>query len=419
MLLEIHPWIPSSPASSPSNLPTIHPESLATILLLRSHLDPSTSRLQIRYSRSLNHPSPTLHHANQQLTSLRSITTCLHTLSPSTLLQRPDANLSATDAALGLVHVAHLQLHLAPLLDMALYADWTNWACVVRPVLAQAVGGAARYVDVPRKRGRVLTRVGERRAGLVEGEDGGGEREGEGQVGRGELLKGLQRAGRGRLGRRIKEEEEAGERRKVLGEMVLEALEPLHKMLLEKGQLQEEQGEGEKSTGPLSTLECVATGYLAVIMGLALPNSWLRDEVRKSFPKLDAWHTKLLHRAICACNSPSQCTAQITVEAAPTQSILQNLQAFGTACVPDAARAWFEGEEMRDEKYPGMDGRLVRGGGLAAGLSVVVLGWLLVAGRVGVPAWVKMGVTRRGGEMLFGRRSLAGMGEAGKLLAAL
>ncbi|KAF5518759.1 Metaxin-like protein [Colletotrichum aenigma] len=279
--LELHVWGPAF------GLPSVDAECLAAIAYLHTALPSSEWRLVPSNDPAVDTSNrlPALHANGVWVTGYASIVSHLRTTHSLDL----DSRLTPSERADALALAAHVDVHLAPLLDAYLYADHDNWAAVTRPALSQILGFPLSWT-VP-----VLFRQGAeaRSAHLGFGslgeddddadEDGGIKAGSSGQGTLDRAMKHLPVSGQ----KGVMEEMRARTARGIrLHAVTVDALAPL----------EEQRAKGEPTKGGKmhffggdapTSLDCLVFGHLVLVQAVAAPEAWLLSIFAKKFPHLN------------------------------------------------------------------------------------------------------------------------------------
>ncbi|KAF4809816.1 Metaxin-like protein [Colletotrichum tropicale] len=279
--LELHVWGPAF------GLPSVDAECLAAIAYLHTALPSSEWRLVPSNDPAVDTSNrlPALHANGVWVTGYASIVSHLRTTHSLDL----DSRLTPSERADAIALAAHVDAHLAPLLDAYLYADHDNWAAVTRPALSQILGFPLSWT-VP-----VLLRQGAeaRSAHLGFGtlgeddddadEDGGIKAGSSGQGTLDRAMKHLPVSGQ----KSVMEEMRARTARGIrLHAVTVDALAPL----------EEQRAKGERTKGEKmrffggdapTSLDCLVFGHLVLVQAVAAPEAWLLSIFAKKFPHLN------------------------------------------------------------------------------------------------------------------------------------
>ncbi|KAB5578443.1 Tom37 C-terminal domain-containing protein [Coniochaeta sp. 2T2.1] len=278
MVLELHVWGPAF------GLPSLDPECLATIAFFTQALDRSEWTI-VRSSPSAvpTRRLPTLHNplTSTWTSSLPSIISHLHLHPPSTF-HSPDLPLSPSALAKSTAYVSHLSTSAAPLLSLSLYASTANWTSATRPAYSAALPFPLGWTEVSAVRRSWLALADATGVDLLDAEDADrptqAKEEGE-EMG---LPKDVKLPPK-RKGVRdlLTPEQKARIRLQNLVRQTMAVLQDLKGG--KKWFLTTEEGGGP------TTLDCVAFGYLALMICPDLPRPWLRDAIVKDYPGLQAF----------------------------------------------------------------------------------------------------------------------------------
>jgi sorting and assembly machinery component 37 len=337
--------------------------------------------------------------------SFPSIITHLSRNPPPTF-HSPDAHLTPFLRAKSTAYAAHLAASAAPLLSLSLYASTANWTAAVRPAYSSALPFPLGWTEVSPLRRSWLALADATGIDLLDAEDA--ERPpqpaDDGAVGAG-VPKDLRLPSSRNKGIRdlLTPEQKARIR---LHAMVDRAMDVLQDLKGEGGNQKWLLTDGEGEGGPTS-LDCLAFGYLALMVYPDLPRPWLRDRIVDKYPGLQGFVNDM--------------TAVCFGDGLPTTSTEAEK---GHGFVSVAGR--FVDGALRNVPGLGEEWRRWRDVGLGFGDVVALAGGSMVA-AVLVAAYV---LHRRGMTLLpilgapvhrweAPRRGLAGFGAAGALFGGL
>ncbi|KAI8202074.1 hypothetical protein K4K48_002886 [Colletotrichum sp. SAR 10_66] len=279
--LELHVWGPAF------GLPSVDAECLAAIAYLHTALPSSEWRLVPSNDPAVDTSNrlPALHANGVWVTGYASIVSHLRTTHSLDL----DSRLTPSERADALALAAHVDAHLAPLLDAYLYADHDNWAAVTRPALSQILGFPLSWT-VP-----VLLRQGAeaRSAHLGFGSLGEDDDDADEDV---SIKAGS--SGQGTLDRAMKHLPVSGQK-SVMEEMRARTARGirLHAVTVDAlAPLEEQRAKGEPTKGEKkrffggdapTSLDCLVFGHLVLVQAVAAPEAWLLSIFAKKFPHLN------------------------------------------------------------------------------------------------------------------------------------
>ncbi|KAF3802875.1 Metaxin-like protein [Colletotrichum gloeosporioides] len=285
--LELHVWGPAF------GLPSVDAECLAAIAYLHTALPSSEWRLvpsndpAVDTSKANGRPLdrlPALHANGVWVTGYASIVSHLRTTHSLDL----DSRLTPSERADALALAAHVDAHLAPLLDAYLYADHDNWAAVTRPALSQILGFPLSWT-VP-----VLLRQGAEARSAHLGFGSLGEDDDDDAAADGDV-----KAGQGTLDRAMKHLPVSGQK-SVMEEMRARTARGirLHAVTVDAlAPLEEQRAKGERTRGEKmrffggdapTSLDCLVFGHLVLVQAAAAaPEAWLLSIFAKKFPHLN------------------------------------------------------------------------------------------------------------------------------------
>ncbi|EQB56662.1 hypothetical protein CGLO_03312 [Colletotrichum gloeosporioides Cg-14] len=278
--LELHVWGPAF------GLPSVDAECLAAIAYLHTALPSSEWRLVPSNDPAVDTSNrlPALHANGVWVTGYASIVSHLRTTHSLDL----DSRLTPSERADALALAAHVDAHLAPLLDAYLYADHDNWAAVTRPALSQILGFPLSWT-VP-----VLLRQGAEARSAHLGFGSLGEDDDDDAAADGDV-----KAGQGTLDRAMKHLPVSGQK-SVMEEMRARTARGirLHAVTVDAlAPLEEQRAKGERTRGEKmrsfggdapTSLDCLVFGHLVLVQAAAAaPEAWLLSIFAKKFPHLN------------------------------------------------------------------------------------------------------------------------------------
>ncbi|KAB5549887.1 hypothetical protein GE09DRAFT_1060288 [Coniochaeta sp. 2T2.1] len=284
MVLELHVWGPAF------GLPSLDPECLAAIAYFTQALDRSEWTI-VRSSPSAvpTRRLPTLHNplTSTWAPSLPSIIFHLHHHPPPTF-RSPDLPLSPTALAKSTAYISHLSTSAAPLLSLSLYASTANWTSATRPAYSASLPFPLGWTEVSAVRRSWLALADATGVDLLDAEDAdrptqAKEEEGEATGLPKDVKLPPKRKGVKDL---LTPEQKARIR---LQNMVRQTMVVLHDLKTNGGKGEEKKWFlTEEGEGP-TTLDCVAFGYLALMICPDLPRPWLRDAIVEDYPGLQTF----------------------------------------------------------------------------------------------------------------------------------
>ncbi|PNY28698.1 Metaxin-like protein [Tolypocladium capitatum] len=277
-MLHLHVW------GSAFGLPSIDAECLAIITFLHHAALTSTWRLIPSSDPSIS-PSrllPALHHDGVWTSGYHQI---VGYLTSKSLCRNLDADLDADQQADSVAYGAFLSAHAAPLIDLSLYISSANWAATTRPAYSSLLAFPLTWTVPPLIRAEAIKRV--EHLGLAELDT-------DFDPNRGLHLS----AGRDALPETFRRHlPSAGTKKMVRDEMtpeqavairlfgLVEDCLPVLGALIGEGKSDEKQPRFFAGT-PVSSLDCLAYGYLALMLKPSVPRSFLRDWLQSETPRL-------------------------------------------------------------------------------------------------------------------------------------
>ncbi|KAM0353482.1 hypothetical protein ACHAPU_001493 [Fusarium lateritium] len=275
-MLDLHVW------GSAFGLPSIDPECLAVITYLHSSLPVSDWRLIPSNDPSVS-PSnslPALCHEGVWISGFAPI---VKYLTSKSLADDLDTDLTTIQGADRVAYAAFLSAHAAPLLDLSLYVSAANWSATTRPAFSTLLPFPLTWTVPPLLRAAAVKRV--EHLGFADMDT---DFDPNGSLhlssGRDALPETFRRHIPARTKKTIHEEmtpEQAALIR--LYGITEDCLSVLNDYLDEEF---EENEHGFFEGTELSTLDCLAFGYLALMRDAPVPRSFLKDWLIKKAPRL-------------------------------------------------------------------------------------------------------------------------------------
>lgn len=270
---------PSSPTSSTPSPPRSGASSPAAIP--PSHLQ-VYCRIQIALQLSNRHADllPALHHDGVWTSGYGAIVSYL---SSKSLARDLDASLTAEEKADTVAYSAYLAAHVAPLLDLSLYASAANWAATTRPAYSTLLPFPLTWTVPPLLRAEALKRV--EHLGMAELDsdfDPSGT---------------FHLSGRDSLPETFRRHIPVNTRKTVREEMTPEQLIAIRLCALTEDCLSVVNGlmlsgEGQEmrlrffDSAPISSFDCLAFGYLALMKEAPVPRAFLKECLEETTPLL-------------------------------------------------------------------------------------------------------------------------------------
>lgn len=368
-MLDLHVW------GAAFGLPSIDPECLALITFLR-HAAPSSAWRLIPSNDPSISPSRTYSSAasvspltrprlcrvaDPSLTAAADLLPALHHdgvwtsgyhqvvdyLTSKSLCRNLDAGLDAGQQADSVAYSAYLSAHAAPLIDLSLYVSAANWAATTRPAYSTLLAFPLTWTVPPLVRAEAIKRV--EHLGLAEldtdFDPNGGLHL---SAGRDALPEAFRRhLPAARTKKTVREEmtpEQAVAIRLFgLAEDCLSVLDAL----MGEGKSDEKQPRFFAGT-PVSSLDCLAYGYLALMLKPPVPRSFLRDWLQTETPRLSNFVDDLMPGPLTWA-TPEQATV-IGSSARVADSIIRNAPSLGTHYANEMRRRAEDGVKGLDQR---------------------------------------------------------------------
>ncbi|OBS26755.1 hypothetical protein FPOA_00697 [Fusarium poae] len=286
-MLELHVW------GSAFGLPSIDPECLAVITYLHSSNPASAWRLIPSNDPSVS-PSntlPALHHEGVWISGFVPI---VQYLTDKSLSDNLDAKLTSLEHADRVAYAAFLSAHAAPLLDLSLYVSAANWSATTRPAFSTLLPFPLTWTIPPLLRAEAVKRV--EHLGFAEMDtdfdpNGGLHL----SSGRDALPETFRRHIPARTKKTVHEEMTPEQAVLIRLYGITEDCLSVVDDFLEYGS--EEEAYAFFEGTELSSLDCLAFGYLALMRDAPVPRSFLKDWLMKKTPRLYKFvdHVKIRH----------------------------------------------------------------------------------------------------------------------------
>ena len=279
-------------------------------------------------------------------------------LTSKSLVEDLDADLTKAQKADITAYSAYLNIHASALLDLSLYVSAANWSATTRPAYSQLLSFPLTWTVPPLIRADAIERV--QHLGLAELDSdfdpNGGLHL---TAGRDALPETFRRhLPGGRLKKTVRDEmtpEQAVAIRLFgLTEDCLSTLEELLVMDAKRPRF--------FSDAPLSSLDCLAFGYLALMLKAPVPRSFIKDWIQDKAPLLATFVTDMLSTCTPASDASVWATTPqkgiVTATGHVLDSVIRNMPSLGEH---------YAGEMRRraEEKTTGLDQRALT---LAAGI---------------------------------------------------
>lgn len=227
---------------------------------------------------------PALSHDGVWTSGFRQIVTYL---TSNSLCRDLDDGLSSSQKADSLAYSAFLSAHAAPLLDLSLYVSSANWAATTRPAYSKLLPFPLTWTVPPLIRHEAIKRVGHLALGDLDADfDPNG---------------GLHLStGRDSLPETFRRHLPMGTKKTVREEMTPEQAAAIRLFGLTEDCLSVLDGLlSAEANGPyllrpsVSSLDCLAFGYLAIMRDAPVPRSFLRDWMNQKAPRLSEYVDKM------------------------------------------------------------------------------------------------------------------------------
>ncbi|KAF4451208.1 tom37 protein [Fusarium austroafricanum] len=343
-MLDLHVW------GSAFGLPSIDPECLAIITYLHSSLPVSAWRLIPSNDPSIS-PSntlPALHHGVVWISGFAPI---VEYLGDKSIGDDLDAGLTDIQQADRVAYAAFLSAHAAPLLDLSLYVSAANWAATTRPAFSHLLPFPLTWTVPPLLRAEAVKRV--EHLGFADMDT---DFDPNGSLhlssGRDALPETFRRHIPARTKKKIHEEmtPEQAVLIRLYG-FTEDCLSVLNDYL-------KEGSEGKahcffKGT-ELSSLDCLAFGYLALMRDSPVPRSFLKDWLIEKTPRLSKFVDNVKIRCLNKSNPLPWVEANnnttLSIGSRTLDSILHNVPGLGDEYATEVRRRAEEGITSIDSR---------------------------------------------------------------------
>ncbi|RBR23464.1 uncharacterized protein FIESC28_03646 [Fusarium coffeatum] len=322
-MMDLHVW------GSAFGLPSIDPECLAIITYLHSSSPASDWRLIPSNDPSVS-PSntlPALHHEGVWVSGFAPI---VQYLTDKSLGDNLDAGLTPLQQADRVAYTAFLSAHAAPLLDLSLYVSAANWSATTRPAYSTLLSFPLTWTVPPLLRAEAVKRV--EHLGFADIDT---DFDPNGSLhlssGRDALPETFRRHIPARTKKTIHEEMTPEQAVLIRLYGITEDCLSVMDDLLKDGS--DEKAYGFFKGTELSSLDCLAFGYLALMRDAPVPRSFLKDWIMKKAPRLSKFVDDIKTRHLQE-SSPlpwvesSQNTA-LRIGSRTLDSILHNVPGLG------------------------------------------------------------------------------------------
>ncbi|KAM4058531.1 outer mitochondrial membrane transport complex protein [Hirsutella rhossiliensis] len=319
-MLNLHVW------GAAFGLPSIDAECLATIAHLYHAAPPSTWCLTPSSDPSVSpsHHLPALYHDGVWTSGYRQI---VDYLTSNSLCRNLDESLDARQQADSVAYSAYLSVHAAPLVDLSLYVSAANWSAATRPAYSALLPFPLTWTVPPLIRAEAIKRA--EHLGLAELDTDFDPSAGlHLSAGRDALPETFRRHLPVTTKKTVREEmtpEQAAAIR--LHGLVGDCLSDVGAFMVDH----EKQGDREPPRffpgTPVSSLDCLAYGYLALMLKPSVPRSFLRDWMQAEAPRLSKFVDSVAPRDLPW--SASDPPTVIGSSARVVDSILRNAPSLG------------------------------------------------------------------------------------------
>ncbi|KAL7817359.1 outer mitochondrial membrane transport complex domain-containing protein [Trichoderma gracile] len=284
-MLHLHVWGPAF------GLPSIDAECLAIIAYLHNALPPSEWRLIPSNDPAVS-PSnllPALHHEDTWVSGFQPIVRYLSSAAIGNDLDEPLSSIQRADSV---ASSAYLRAHAGPLVDLSLYVSAANWVATTRPAYSSLLSFPLTWTVPTLIRAEAIARA--EHLGLAELDSDFDPNGGLHLTGRDALPETFRRhiplmAKKPSVREEMTPEQATAIRLFGLTEDCLKVLDDLM-----------EEGNGADdprfffTDGAVSSLDCLAFGYLALMQKPPVPRSFLRDWLESKTPRLHKFVDSML-----------------------------------------------------------------------------------------------------------------------------
>lgn len=279
-------------------------------------------------------------------------------LTSKSLAQDLDANLSATEKADVTAYSAYLNIHASALLDLSLYVSAANWSATTRPAFSQLLPFPLTWTLPPLIRAEAIARV--QHLGLAELDSdfdpNGGLHL---SAGRDALPETFRRHLPGGHVKKTVREEMTPEQAVAIRLFGLtgDCLSTLEEMLVKD----EKRPRFFKGT-EASSLDCLAFGYVSIMLQAPVPRSFIKDWMSEKAPLLSALAADMLATCVPALDTSTWAAAPqkgvVSATGRVLDSVIRNMPSLGEHYAGEVRR-------RAEEKTSGIDQRALT---LAAGI---------------------------------------------------
>ncbi|KAG5753371.1 hypothetical protein H9Q69_001657 [Fusarium xylarioides] len=331
-MLDLHVW------GSAFGLPSIDPECLAIITYLHSSLPVSAWRLVPSNDPSVS-PCNTLPALYREGVWVSGFGPIVEYLTDKSIGDNLDAGLTDIQQADRVAYAAFLSAHAAPLLDLSLYVSAANWSATTRPAFSTLLSFPLTWTVPPLLRAEAVKRV--EHLGFADMDtdfdpNGGLHL----SSGRDALPETFRRHIPVRTKKTIHEEMTPEQAVLIRLYGITEDCLTVLDDFLEGGP--EEKKHGFFKGTEISSLDCLAFGYLALMRDAPVPRSFLKDWLIKKTPRLstfvDGMKTRCLDKSkLLPWIEPGNNTV-LRIGSRTLDSILHNVPGLGDEYATEVRR---------------------------------------------------------------------------------
>ncbi|EWY92841.1 hypothetical protein FOYG_06277 [Fusarium oxysporum NRRL 32931] len=331
-MLDLHVW------GSAFGLPSIDPECLAIITYLHSSLPVSAWRLIPSNDPSIS-PCNTLPALYDEGVWVSGFSPIVEYLTDKSIGDNLDAGLTDIQQADRIAYAAFLSAHAAPLLDLSLYVSAANWSATTRPAFSTLLSFPLTWTVPPLLRAEAVKRV--EHLGFADMDtdfdpNGGLHL----SSGRDALPETFRRHIPVRTKKTIHEEMTPEQAVLIRLYGITEDCLTVLDDFLEGGP--EEKMYGFFNGTEISSLDCLAFGYLALMRDAPVPRSFLKDWLTKKTPRLstfvDGMKTRCLDKSqLLPLVEPGNNTV-LRIGSRTLDSILHNVPGLGDEYATEVRR---------------------------------------------------------------------------------
>ncbi|PBP25275.1 hypothetical protein BUE80_DR003654 [Diplocarpon rosae] len=268
-MIELHVWGPAF------GLPSIDPQCLATIAFLQQTVPREEWQLVASSDPALSPTNilPALRNGDVWISGFRNISHYLAQVSAGEWIL--DAGLSERETADCIAFSSFVELHGQPLLDISLYVSSQNYTTVTRPLYNKIQKFPLPYLTPPSIRAAAKQRTDHLGLSSLDIDTKNHEASPEPSI-----IPASLRRPRQTVSSMLAASPEAIAQIR-LSSLATDFLEPMQALLGNKQYF--------VSDNQFSSLDCLALGYLALMVAPELPQPWLARKIVDSCPRLHAW----------------------------------------------------------------------------------------------------------------------------------